>query len=58
MICVNVFFKYQDYCKASNLCDFFFQVTQKEDETLEYYVELFQYNLQRSKKNKIYSYTL
>lgn len=38
--------KYEDYCKARDLIEEIFQMTQKEDESLEYYVELFQYNIQ------------
>ena len=38
--------KYEDYCKARDLIEEIFHMTQKEDESLEYYVELFQYNIQ------------
>jgi hypothetical protein len=41
--------KYQDYCKMRDLHEEIFKMTQKEDKSLEDYVERFQYNLQRSK---------
>jgi hypothetical protein len=41
--------KYQDYCKARDLHEEIFKINQKEDESLEDYMEQFQYNLQRSK---------
>jgi hypothetical protein len=47
--------RYQDYCKARELREEIFKITQKEDETLKDYVERFQYNLQRSKQNKLNS---
>jgi hypothetical protein len=40
--------KYQDYCRTRDLKDEIFQMNEKENETLEEYVERFQYNLQRS----------
>ena len=40
--------KYQDYCRSRELKDEIFQMTAKSNETLEEYVEHFQYNLQRS----------
>jgi hypothetical protein len=40
--------KYQDYCRTRDLKDEIFQMTTKGNETLEEYVERFQYNLQRS----------
>ena len=40
--------KYQDYCRSRELKDEIFQMTAKPSETLEEYVERFQYNLQRS----------
>lgn len=40
--------KYQDYCRSRELKDEIFQMTAKLNETLEEYVECFQYNLQRS----------
>jgi len=42
------FLKYQDYCRTRDLKDEIFQMTAKENESLEEYVERFQYNLQRS----------
>ena len=39
--------KYQDYCRSRELKDEIFQMTAKPNETLEEYVEFFQYNLQR-----------
>ena len=38
--------RYQDYCRVN---EDIFEITQGEEETLENYVERFQYNLQRSK---------
>jgi hypothetical protein len=40
--------KYQDFCRTRDLKDEIFQMIAKENETLEEYVEIFQYNLQRS----------
>ena len=40
--------KYKDYCRTKDLKDEIFQMTGKENESLEEYVERFQYNLQRS----------
>jgi len=40
--------KYQDYCISRELKDEIFQMVAKPSETLEEYVERFQYNLQRS----------
>ena len=43
----NIFLKkYQDYCKSN---EDIFGMIQGEDESLEDYVEWFQYNLQKSK---------
>jgi hypothetical protein len=39
--------KYQDYYRTKDLKDEIFQMTAKENESLEEYVEIFQYNLQR-----------
>jgi hypothetical protein len=39
--------KYQDYCRTKDIKDEIFQMTAKENNTLEEYVERFQYNLQR-----------
>eukprot|EP00253_Pinus_taeda_P015703 PITA_15703 len=40
--------KYQDYCRSKELKDEIFQMVARPNETLEEYVEHFQYNLQRS----------
>jgi len=40
--------KYQDYCRSRELKDEIFQMVARPNETLEEYVERFQYNLQRS----------
>eukprot|EP00253_Pinus_taeda_P036590 PITA_36590 len=40
--------KYQDYCGSRELKDEIFQMIARPNETLEEYVERFQYNLQRS----------
>jgi hypothetical protein len=40
--------KYQDYHRARDLKDEIFKMVAKENQTLEEYVEIFQYNLQRS----------
>jgi hypothetical protein len=40
--------KYQDYCITRDLKDEIFQMTAKENESLEEYIERFQYNLKRS----------
>ena len=40
--------KYKDYYRSRELRDEIFQMTAKPNETLEEYVERFQYNLQRS----------
>ena len=40
--------EYQDYCRPRDLKDEIFKMIAKENETLEEYVERFQYNLQRS----------
>ena len=40
--------KYQDYCRTKDLKEEIFSVTQKEEESLEFYMEQFHYNLQRS----------
>jgi hypothetical protein len=45
--------KYQDYCRTRDLKDQIFQMTAKENDTLEEYVERFQYNLQRSPYGKL-----
>jgi len=45
--------KYQDYCRTRDLREEIFRMTQKEDGSLEYYVERFHYNLQRSKHSDL-----
>ena len=40
--------KYQDYCRSRELKDEIFQMSARPNETLEEYVERFQYNLQKS----------
>ena len=40
--------KYQDYCQTRELKDEIFQMVSKPSDTLEEYVERFQYNMQRS----------
>jgi hypothetical protein len=40
--------KYQDYCRTRDLKDEIFQMTAKENESLEEHVEIFQYNLKIS----------
>ena len=40
--------KYQDYYQSRHLSEEIFKMTSKEDEILEEYIEIFQYNLQRS----------
>jgi hypothetical protein len=47
--------KHQEYRKARGLHKEIFKMTQREEENLEYCVEISQYNLQRSKKNKLES---
>jgi hypothetical protein len=50
--------KYQDYCKAKDVREEIFKMTQEDDVSLEDYIEKFQYNLQRSKQNKLEPETL
>ena len=42
--------RYQDYCRVN---EDIFEITQAKEESLEYYMECFQYNLQRSKQRKL-----
>ena len=52
----HVFLKrYQDYCRVN---EDIFEMTQGEEESLEEYIEHFQYNLQRSKQRKLGKETL
>ena len=41
--------KYQAYCKSKDSKDDTFRMSQQEDESLEEYIEIFLYNLQKSK---------
>lgn len=41
--------KYQDYCRTKDLTKEVFRMAQKEDESLEDYIERFHYNLKRYK---------
>ena len=41
--------KYQEYCKTRDMQDDIFTIIQDDDETLEDYLEIFLYILQRSK---------
>ena len=47
--------RYQDYCRVN---EDIFEMTQGEEESLEEYIERFQYNLQRSKQRKLGNETL
>ena len=47
--------RYQDYCRVN---EDIFEMTQREEESLEEYIERFQYNLQRSKQRKLGKETL
>lgn len=42
-------YKYQEYCKTRDMQDHIFTIIQDDDETLEDYLEIFMYILQRSK---------
>lgn len=44
---------YQDYCRTRDVRVEIFRMMQKEEESLEDYVELFHYNLQRSKHSDL-----
>ena len=50
--------KYEDYCKARDLIEEIFQMTQKEDENLEDLVERFVYNIKRAKMDNLDEETL
>ena len=41
--------KYQEYCRTRYSCNNIFRMQQKEDESLEDYVERFSYNLQKNR---------
>ena len=45
--------KYQAYCKARDLKEDIFRMSQQEDEILEEYLEIFLYNLQKSKHHSL-----
>ena len=45
--------KYHDYCRSRDSCNDIFKMQQQEYENLEYYVECFMYNLQKSRKNAL-----
>ena len=47
--------RYQDYCKVN---EDIFEMKQGEEESMEEYMEFFQYNLQRSKQRKLGKETL
>ena len=49
--------KYQDYYKTKDLREEIFTMTWRGEESLEYYVERFQYNMQRSRQNGLNDYT-
>ena len=42
--------RYQDYCRVN---EDIFEMTQGDEESLEEYIERFQYNLQRSKQRNL-----
>ena len=50
--------KYQPYCQTRDSKDDIFRMTQHEDENLEDYLEIFLYNLQKSKQSSLNSYTI
>ena len=55
----NIFLKkYQPYCRTRDSKDDIFRMTQHEDENLEDYLEIFLYNLQKSKQRSLNSYTI
>jgi hypothetical protein len=45
--------KYQAYCKGKNIREDIFEMTQRDDESLEDYLEIFLYNIHRSKNRKL-----
>jgi hypothetical protein len=45
--------KYQDYCKDKERREEVFRMTQHEDESLEDYVKIFNYNLQRERQGDL-----
>jgi len=50
--------KYQTYCKPRDSKEDVFRMTQQEDESLEEYLEIFSYILQKSKKHSLNSDTI
>ena len=55
----NIFLKkYQPYCRTMDSKDDIFRMTQHEDENLEDYLEIFLYNLQKSKQISLNSDTI
>ena len=45
--------KYQEYCKPREYRNDIFKIHQLEDETLEYYLEIFIYKLHKYKHNDL-----
>lgn len=50
--------KYQPYCRTRDSKDDIFRMTLHEDENLEDYLEIFLYNLQKTKQRSLNSYTI
>ena len=50
--------KYQEYCKDKDRKEAIFKMTQQGHENLEDYVDIFRYNLQRSRNNALNDDTL
>ena len=50
--------KYQPYCQVRDSKDYIFIMTQHEYEKLEDYLEIFLYNLQKSKQSSLNSHTI
>jgi len=50
--------KYQPYCQTRDSKDEIFRMTQHEEEILEDYLEIFLYNLQKSKQSSLNSDTI
>ena len=44
----KAFLKYQEYCRARDWNEELFKMSQREDESLEYFMERLEYNVQRS----------
>jgi hypothetical protein len=45
--------KYQAYCRSRDSKEYIFRMAQQEEENLEDYLEIFLYNLQKSKHNSL-----